>query len=49
MLVVGEGNVGKTSLRALHDKDFHTHQSTTHGIEIKWLLTTLLQVLSRYI
>ncbi|WP_442937369.1 hypothetical protein [Nostoc sp.] len=35
MLVVGEEDVGKTSLTALHDEDFHTHQSTTHGIEIK--------------
>ncbi|MEH2355598.1 hypothetical protein [Nostoc sp.] len=41
--------MGKTSLTALHDEDFHTHQSTTHGIEIKWLLTVPLQGLSRYI
>ncbi|WP_366931399.1 MULTISPECIES: hypothetical protein [unclassified Nostoc] len=27
--------MGKTSLTALHDEDFHTHESTTHGIEIK--------------
>ncbi|WP_292869982.1 hypothetical protein [Nostoc sp. LPT] len=41
--------MGKTSLRALYDEDFYTHESTTHGIEIKWLLTELLQGLSRYI
>ncbi|WP_190240910.1 COR domain-containing protein [Nostoc sp. 'Peltigera membranacea cyanobiont' 210A] len=38
LLVVGEGGVGKTSLlRALRGEKFDTQESTTHGIEIKWL------------
>ncbi|MBE8988171.1 COR domain-containing protein [Nostoc sp. LEGE 12450] len=38
LLVVGEGGVGKTSLlRALRGEEFDTQESTTHGIEIKWL------------
>ncbi|MEH2146278.1 COR domain-containing protein [Nostoc sp.] len=38
LLVVGEGGVGKTSLlRALRGENFDTQESTTHGIEIKWL------------
>ncbi|WP_298911207.1 hypothetical protein [uncultured Nostoc sp.] len=50
MLVVGEQDVGKTSLlKALRDEDFDTHESTTHGIKIKWLVTALLQGLSKYI
>ncbi|MEH2451367.1 leucine-rich repeat domain-containing protein, partial [Nostoc sp.] len=38
LLVVGEGGVGKTSLlRVLRGEAFDTQESTTHGIEIKWL------------
>ncbi|MEH2149406.1 leucine-rich repeat domain-containing protein [Nostoc sp.] len=38
LLIIGEGGVGKTSLlRALRGEDFNTQESTTHGIEIKWL------------
>ncbi|WP_100900079.1 leucine-rich repeat domain-containing protein [Nostoc flagelliforme] len=38
LLIVGEGGVGKTSLlRALRGEKFDTQESTTHGIEIKWL------------
>ncbi|MEH1964997.1 COR domain-containing protein [Nostoc sp.] len=38
LLVVGEGGVGKTSLlKALRGEEFNTQESTTHGIEIKWL------------
>src|SRR6266568_692469 len=38
VLLVGEGNVGKTSLvAALHDEDFIANRSTTHGIEIRSL------------
>ncbi|MGF1933939.1 MAG: COR domain-containing protein [Nostoc sp. ChiQUE02] len=41
LLVVGEGGVGKTSLlRALRGEEFDTQESTTHGIEIKWLHLT---------
>ncbi|MBC6430069.1 hypothetical protein FM036_04115 [Nostoc sp. HG1] len=36
--------MGKTFLlRALGDKAFDTHESATYGIEIKWLVTALLQ------
>jgi small GTP-binding protein len=38
LLVVGEGGVGKTSLlKALRGEEFNTQESTTHGIEIRWL------------
>jgi len=38
VLLVGEGNVGKTSLvAALHDEEFVADRSTTHGIEIRRL------------
>ncbi|GBE92899.1 COR domain-containing protein [Nostoc cycadae] len=41
LLVVGEGGVGKTSLlRALRGEEFDTQESTTHGIEIKFLAIT---------
>lgn len=38
LLLVGEGNVGKSSLvAALHDEPFVDNRSTTHGIEITQL------------
>jgi internalin A len=38
VMLVGEGNVGKTSLvAALHDEEFVSNRDTTHGIEIRSL------------